>query len=345
MSLPPNIWQKAVLAQKAQLKEAIECLNNSSLQIGLVINKKKKLIGTITDGDIRRGLLKGIGLSDPIDKILNKNPVLTKKTKKDTGLVEMMKRLKILQVPVVNQNGRLIGLHLWDDKEVKSRKPNLVVVMAGGFGKRLGSLTRNTPKPLLPIRGKPMLSLILEKLKAEGFFNVAISVFYQKGKIIKYFRDGSRFGLAIRYLEEKIPLGTAGALSMLPRQRHPIFVVNADILFNFSLIEFLRYHKSHKGIATVAVKPDTHEFSYGIVRAKGGQILGFHEKPSFSFLFNAGVYCLDPQALTLMVRDKFLDMPDFLTKLIRLKKKVVAYPLHEPWQDLGTLKSYSQAND
>lgn len=345
LSLPTKIWQKAVLRSEANLKEAIECLNRSSLQIVLVVDAKRNLIGTLTDGDIRRGLLKGVSFGEPINKLVNKNPIVTKKTRKDLGLVEMMQKLKIFQIPVVDKRNRLVGLHLWDEKEVNSKKPNLVIIMAGGFGKRLGSLTKKTPKPLLPIRGKPMLSLILEKIQSEGFVNVIVSVFFQKEKIKKYFRDGSRFGLNIKYLEEKAPLGTAGSLSLLPLQKYPILVLNADIICNFSLAEFLSYHKKQKAVASVAVKPDTYEFSFGIVKTKGTQILGFQEKPLFSFLYNAGVYCLNPTALNRMPKNKYLDMPDFLMTLVRNKEKVVAYPLHEHWQDLGTLYSYSQAND
>lgn len=343
--MPKIIWKKAILNEDANLGSAIKCLNQSSLQIVLIVNNKDRLIGTLTDGDIRRGLLKGLDLKNSIKQLINRSPILTQKTKKDKPLMEMMRKLKIIQLPVINKNNQIIGLHLWDEVETNPKKTNLVLIMAGGFGKRLGLLTKKTPKPLLPIRGKPMLSLILEKIKMEGFVNVVISVYYQKDKIINYFQDGSRFGLNIKYIEEKKPLGTAGAISMIPRQFSPFFVLNADILSDFSLNNFLQYHKSNECIASVAVKPDTQEFSFGIVKTNGVQILGFHEKPLFSFLYNAGIYCLDHNVIPLVPKNKHLDMPDLLTKLIHKKKKVVAFPLHEQWQDLGTLKTYSQAND
>lgn len=345
MSLPPKIWKKAILRPNAGLKEAIESLNRSSLQIVLVADKNKTLVGTLTDGDIRRGLLKGFGLKDQIEELINTNPILTKKNQKDAALEELMQKMKIFQIPVVDNKNRIVGLHLWDNKEIKKIKQNSVLIMAGGFGKRLGKLTKKTPKPLLPIQGKPMLSLILEKIKSEGFVNVTISVHFQKEKIKKYFRDGTRFGLKIKYIEEKKPLGTAGAISMLPRQKSPFFVLNADILCNFSLNDFLCFHKENKSTATVAIKKDTHSFGFGIVKTKGTSVLSFQEKPQFSFLYNAGVYCLEPKVICCMQKNKYLDMPDLLTSLIRKKKKVDAYPLHEKWQDLGTLETYSQAND
>jgi dTDP-glucose pyrophosphorylase len=344
MTEPSAGWEKTLLGPRATVREAIQSLNRSSMQIVLVVDSRRRLLGTVTDGDIRRGFLHGRNLDSHVVQVMNRRPLTTGISTIGKKTRDLMKRLKILQLPIIDSQKKIYGLHLWDEDNKPQNLPNNVVVMAGGFGKRLGHLTKKMPKPLLPIKGRPMLSLVIEKIKEEGFRKVLICVFYKKNQIMTYLGDGTRHGVEINYLQESRPLGTAGGLANVPPQKLPILVLNADITYNFSLRDFLDYHYKENADVSVAVKAETQKIEYGLIKTKKNKIVAIEEKPSFQMLLNAGAYWLSPKILKKIKPNEPCDMPIFLARLIREKLNIIAYPVHETWQDLGTVASYEKAN-
>nr|WP_255558737.1 nucleotidyltransferase family protein [Polynucleobacter sp. AP-Kaivos-20-H2] len=338
-------WSDTALSRESKIQDAIKCLDETGLKIVLVIDGSNKLIGTISDGDIRRGLLSGLQLDSGVHSIIHKNALVVHPELSRESVLQLMVVNKIQQIPVVDGDGNLVGLHLWDEVTVIEERKNLMIVMAGGFGKRLMPLTESCPKPMLPIAGKPMLEHIIERAKADGFVNFIISINYL-GHIIKdYFGDGSRFGVQIGYLEEENPLGTAGALSLLGEEiDEPFLVTNGDVITDIGYGDVLNFHERHQADATMAVRLYELQNPYGVVRMEGTQIVGFEEKPVYRSHINAGVYVLTPRCLRFLTPNQYCDMPALFETIRERQKKVVAYPMFEPWLDVGRPNDLDLAN-
>lgn len=339
MSLPilnSEDWRKALLPVSASLQQAIGCLNESSSQIVLVINSGGILQGTLTDGDIRRGLLRGLSLESPIDSLVNHDPLVVPPQLGREAVLQLMQANRIHQMPVVDENRKVVGLHLLDELMVPKRRSNLMVIMAGGQGTRLRPHTENCPKPLLPVGGKPMLEHIIERAKAEGFGRFVLAIHYLGHMIEEYFGDGSRWGICIEYLREDSPLGTAGAIGLLsPRPELPFLVSNGDVLTDIRYGELLDFHCCHAAMATMAVRLHEWQHPFGVVRTQGVDIVGFEEKPITRSHINAGVYVLEPAALKLLRRGEHCDMPTLFARLQEEADRTIVYPMHEPWLDVG----------
>lgn len=338
-------WRKTLLPPEANLHQAIQVLNDAALKIALVVSPDGILIGTITDGDIRRGLLRGLDLQSPIDSVILRDafvvpPGLTRET-----IRHLMQANKLFQLPVVDANRRLLGLHLWDEVMDIPDRANVMVIMAGGQGKRLRPHTENCPKPLLRVGGKPMLQHILERAKAEGFSRFVLAINYLGHMIEEYFGDGSRLDISITYLKEASPLGTAGALSLLdPRPGLPFVVVNGDVISDIRYGDLLDFHQRHDAIATMAVRLHEWQHPFGVVQTKGIEIVGFEEKPIVRSHINAGVYALSPAALDSLTDASPCDMPALFERLQSMSQRTLAYPMHEPWLDVGRPDDLAKAN-
>ncbi len=331
-----NIWQKALLPVNATIKQAIHNLDESKVQIALVVSEDRVLLGTITDGDIRRSLLRGLDLDSPIETIIHRAPFVVPPQMSREMVLHLMQVNKIRQLPVVDADRRIVGLHLWDEITVPSARPNLVVIMAGGQGTRLRPHTENCPKPLLPVAGKPMLEHIIERAKAEGFSRFVLAIHYLGHMIEDYFGNGDRWQVRIDYLREEGPLGTAGALSLLnPRPEIPFTVSNGDVLTDIRYAEILDFHVRHGATATMAVRLHEWQHPFGVVTTKGVDIVGLEEKPISRTYVNAGIYAFDPSALGVLARAEPCDMPTLFERLQEQGKRTVAYPIHEPWLDVG----------
>ena len=276
----PEAWRKALLTAGATLQEAIRNLNETALQIVLVVSPEGTLLGTLTDGDVRRGLLGGMDLNSSIDAIIYREPlVVPPQLGRDTAM-QLMQANKLRQLPIVDENRRVIGLHLWDELMVPAPRPNLMVIMAGGQGNRLRPYSEKCPKPLLRVGGKPMLEHIIERARAEGFQRFLLAIHYLGHMIEEYFEDGSRWGARIDYLREKTPLGTAGAIALMdPRPEAPFVVSNGDVLTDIHYGELLDFHCRHGAVATMAVRVHEWQHPFGVVRTNGVDIVGFEEKP------------------------------------------------------------------
>jgi dTDP-glucose pyrophosphorylase/CBS domain-containing protein len=338
-------WRKALLSAEATLQDAVRNLDGSGLQIALIVSAEGKLLGTITDGDIRRGLLRGLSLSSPIDSVVYPDPMVVPPELSRDMVLQLMRANRIHQLPVVDENRKLVGLHVLDDLMAPKQRPNLMVIMAGGKGTRLRPHTEDCPKPLLPVAGKPMLEHIIERAKSEGFCHFVLAIHYLGHMIEDYFGDGSRWQVKIEYLRENEPLGTAGAIGLMnPRPDAPFLVTNGDVLTDIHYADMLDFHGHHGAAATMAVRLHEWQHPFGVVHTKGIDITGFEEKPVALSHVNAGIYVLGPGAFDSLVAGEQCDMPTLFARLQERGSRTIVYPMHEPWLDVGRLEDYAAAN-
>jgi dTDP-glucose pyrophosphorylase len=343
--LSDSLVIKTFLPKNSTIADAISNLDASHLRIVLVVSEEKFLLGSISDGDIRRGLLRGLDLKCKIDGIINPDPLVVPPEMSREMALQIMEANKIFQLPIVDKERRVLGLHLWDKVTASPTRSNLMVIMAGGEGRRLRPHTENCPKPLLPVRGKPMLEHIIEQAKSEGFIHFVLAVHYLGQMIEDYFGDGDRLGVQIEYLREQSPLGTAGALELLsPSPEAPFVVTNGDVLTDIRYGELLEFHARHNATATMAVRVHEWQHPFGVVHTKGVEIASFEEKPVTRSHINAGVYVLEPDALSVLRGGTPCDMPTLFERLQKKSKRTVAYPMHEPWLDVGRPEDLQVAN-
>jgi dTDP-glucose pyrophosphorylase len=331
-----ELWTSTIISTTANIEQAINTLNYNSLKIVLVTNLDGELIGTISDGDIRRGLLKGLNLASPIESIIHHDALVVPPELSRDTVVQLMRANKIQQIPIVDEQMRLVGLHLWDEISKQPERSNMMVIMAGGKGTRLHPQTENCPKPMLLIGGKPILEHIIDRAKVEGFSHFALAIHHLGHIIEEYFGDGKRFGIEIEYLREEFPLGTAGALSLLsPLPDSAFIVTNGDVVSDIHYGELLDFHHQYSAMATMAVRMHEWQNPFGVVETKGIEIIGYEEKPISRSHINAGVYVIDPWAIGLLTKSVSCDMPTLFELIQKSEKKVVAYPIHEKWLDIG----------
>lgn len=329
-------WREAQLPADSTLQQVIRNLDETTLQIALVVTPDGTLLGTLTDGDIRRGLLRGLDLNSSIESIIHREPLVVPPQLGRDTVRQLMEANKIHQLPVVDENRHVVGLHVWNELMVPTEHPNLVVIMAGGQGARLRPYTDHLPKPLLPVGGKPMLEHIIERARTHGFQRFVFAVHYLGNMIEDYFGDGSRWQVHIDYVREESPLGTAGAIGLLqPRPDAPFLVSNGDVLTDIHYGELLDFHCRHGATATMAVRQHEWQHPFGVVRTAGVDILGFEEKPITRSHINAGVYVLEPCAIDAVVEGEPCDMPTLFGRLQEASARTIVYPMHEPWLDLG----------
>jgi dTDP-glucose pyrophosphorylase len=340
-----QLWRQTILPFDATIGQAVSNLNQVAIKIILVVNEVGVLEGTISDGDIRRGLLKGLDMNSPIASIIHRNALVVPPELGRDLVMQLMLANKIQQIPAVDQQHHIVGLHLWDEMTMPSSRPNLMVIMAGGMGTRLRPHTEDCPKPLLLVAGKPMLEHIIERAKLEGFNHFVLAIHYLGHMIEAYFGKGERLGVQIDYLREESPLGTAGALGLLnPLPDAPFVVTNGDVITDIHYGELLDFHTRHNAAATMAVRVHEWQHPFGVVQMQGVEIVGFEEKPIARSHINAGVYALDPLALSVLTADAHCDMPTLFERLQTNKKRTVAYPMHEPWLDVGRPDDLLAAN-
>lgn len=329
-------WLATLLPLNSTIQQAIHSLESSSMQIVLCVCEGNKLAGTLTDGDIRRAFLKGHRLESFIEDVINRKPLIVPPGIGRDLVLQLMQINKIHQLPIVDQNGVVLGLHVWDAIITPIAIENMMLIMAGGKGTRLRPHTESCPKPMLEVGGKPMLEHIMERAVADGFKNFMISLHYLGHMIEDYFGDGSKYGVSIEYLREDTPLGTAGCLSLLNRTpRHPFLVTNGDVLTDIHYNEFLDFHIRQEASATMAVRQYEIQNQFGVVRTKGVEIEGFEEKPVYRSHVNAGVYVLNPEALQYLNYHEHCDMPTLFERVKNNAGRTIVYPMHEPWLDVG----------
>ena len=341
-------WKKSIVPPGATVAEAMENLNSTGSRIVLVAGGDMRLAGLVTDGDLRRGLLKGAAMHDPVTTIMVSPKVTAKPSDSNAHLAALMTERSFLHLPVVDEAGCLVGLKSLTEVMTTPARENWVVLMAGGLGTRLRPLTDHTPKPMLKVGGKPVLETILERFLACGFYNFHISVNYRAEAIKDYFGDGARYGANIQYLHESEPLGTAGALSLLPeRPGLPCLVSNADVLTTLNYAAFLDFHHLNVAAATMGVREYAMQVPYGVIQTQGNRLTSIEEKPVRKDFVNGGIYALSPHAFDLLYaqvgRGQALTMPELFTLLMHKGLNTAAYVINEYWLDIGRPEDLQRA--
>lgn len=333
---------KIVLTEQVTFKDLIAKLNDYGSGFLAIVDSKNKLVGILTDGDVRRAILNDV---QDIQCIFNKNPVTVPEGTPRQKIISLLKDIHRKHMPVVDNNGKLTEVISLDEIEF-NHKPNHVFIMAGGLGTRLGELTKNTPKPMLNIGTKPMIVHIIEAFKDFGYTHFTISVNYKSEQIKNYFKDGSNFGVHVDYIEEKKRLGTAGALSLLKNtQLHPFFVINGDVLTSLNFEDLMVFHVGSLANATMCVREYEMEVPYGVINTDlNNNILDLQEKPVKKFLINSGVYVLNPSALSNIPSDEYFDMPTLFEELIAKGLPVKTYQISDYWIDVGSVDDFQNAN-
>lgn len=339
-------WRQVILSEKSTIWQAIQILNETPFKIVLVVNDEDILTGTVSDGDIRRGLLRNLDLASLITTVIHQNPLVVPLEVGRDLIIQLMTINKIRQIPIVDEELRVVGLHSWDNIHSIQVRSNLMVIMAGGKGTRLHPKTKYCPKPLLKVHGKPILEHIIDRAKIEGFSNFVISIHYLGHMIEEYFGNGEKFGVRIEYLKEETPLGTAGALSQLnPRPETAFVVTNGDIITDIRYGKLLDFHQNQNAQATMAIRTLEMQNPFGVVETNGVEIVGFEEKPKSYSHINAGVYVIDPKQPDLLEKLTPYDMPAFFELIKENSGKIVAFPSHENWLDVGSQDDLKRVNN
>jgi dTDP-glucose pyrophosphorylase len=321
-------------------------MEENELRIALVTDDKRVLRGIVTDGDIRRAILNGVSLEDPVTAVMTDDPTVVQSHKGREAVLALMREKHLLHVPVVDDAGRVVGLEVIDHIVGPEPRPNPVVLMAGGRGTRLRPLTSDCPKPLLNVGGKPILETILEGFIEEGFRHFYMSVNYKSKMIEEHFGDGSKWGVNIEYLYEDKRMGTAGALSLLPEVPDcPLLVMNGDLLTKLDFVRVLDYHQNQNVLGTMCVRDHDVQVPFGVVKMEDDRITDIEEKPVHRHFVNAGVYVLEPEALSYVPQDTFFDMPDLFKRLIDDGRGATAFPIQEYWMDVGQREDFQQAQN
>jgi len=334
------------ISPTASIEKALNILNSGAVKITLVVNNNNELLGTLSDGDIRRALLNKKTLKDNIENVYFRKPITANLSASNDELINLCSIYKVNQIPIISNDNQLIDLFVLDGNFSPKRYDNTVVLMVGGLGRRLMPLTNNTPKPMLKVGNKPILETIIKGFRDSGFFNIVMCIGYKSDVIKEYFQDGSEFGVKIDYIVENKRMGTAGALTLLKKKlSKPFFVMNGDLLTNINFSSMLEFHESNLAQATMCVREYDVEVPYGVVNTSNENITSIEEKPIHSFFVNAGIYFLEPKCIQLIPINEFYDMPSLFETLIKNNEKVVSFPLNEYWIDVGRINDYQKANN
>jgi dTDP-glucose pyrophosphorylase len=339
-------WQELLITPLASVREALQCIDKGGAQMVLVVDESRRLLGTLSDGDVRRGLLAGYTLDSKVTDVMHRTPMVARADDPRRSIFAKIRRYGLHQLPVVDSDRRVVGMETIEDLVIPEERDNLVVIMAGGLGSRLKELTQSVPKPMLKVHNRPILEILVETFVEQGFHRFQIAVNYKAEMIEAHFGDGRRFDAQIEYLRESKRMGTAGALSLLPEKpRGPFLVANADLMAKVDYVEMLSAHDESQAIATMAVREYEFQIPYGVIAETDGQIQGIAEKPIHRSLVCAGIYVLSPEVLALLSKDAYCDMPSVFEQIIKGGRKAISYPVRGYWLDVGRLADFHKANE
>ncbi|MEL0613784.1 nucleotidyltransferase family protein [Marinomonas arenicola] len=339
-------WQKTLLNAASTIKQALEIIDSEAMRVAVVVNQDGHLQGMVTDGDIRRGLLKDLTLQDPVALVMNTSPVTALVGTHKDSLVKLMEKKEILSIPLLDASGCVVGLETLHSALKKPQYPHPIFIMAGGFGTRLRPLTDNCPKPMLNIGDKPILEILIRSFVKAGFSNFYISTHYMPEKIHEYFGNGSNFGIKITYVYEEKPLGTGGALGLLPDSLPkdlPLIMINGDVLTTVNFERLLNFHIEQDADATMCVREYDYQIPYGVINGEGNKITSMIEKPVQRYFINAGIYVLSPKVIQSVPKNYKLDIPTLLEQHMLEREKVLMFPIHEYWLDIGRMDDFKRA--
>lgn len=340
-------WEKTLVGPATSLEQAIDVLDKGALRIAIVVDEHRRLLGTLTDGDIRRALLRHLPLDIAVSEVMCASPQVARREWTREHILSIMETTQLLQLPVIDEQNRVVGLETLHDLLDKRQLDNPVFLMAGGFGTRLYPLTQDCPKPLLKVGGKPILELILESFIEAGFHRFYMSTHYLPEMIRAHFGDGKRWGVSIKYIHEEEPLGTGGALGLLPHDEIdlPMLMMNGDLLTRVNYRGLLQFHQEHDNVATMCVREYEHRVPYGVITSDGHRVTGMVEKPVQRFFINAGIYVLAPELVHSVKPGTRIDMPTLLEGAMAKGSDVTMFPMHEYWLDIGRIEDFKRAQE
>ena len=339
-----NSWKKIAISPESSIRDALILLDKEALRIALVVDAAEQLLGVLTDGDIRRGLLRNCTLQSPVSDVMNPNPLTAEQGTSRRDLVKLMTRKKLLSIPLL-KDGKVIGLETLQTADDPVQYDNPVFLMAGGFGTRLKPLTDACPKPMLKVGDKPILEIVLNSFIRAGFHNFYISLHYMPEQIQAYFGDGSRWNVSISYIYEQEPLGTGGALGLLPDSLPdlPLILMNGDLLTTVDFEQLLQFHTKQKADATMCVRDYEYQIPFGVINGEGNRVIAMEEKPIQRLFVNAGIYVVSPKVRKQVKANQRIDMPTLLEQNIEQQNAVLMFPIHEYWLDIGRIDDYQRA--
>lgn len=336
---------KLYIKPSRTIKDTLNTIDNGARGIALVIDDDGRLLGTVTDGDIRRAILKGISLEENVSSIMNENYTFVSQNYSRLLVENIFTRKSLAQIPVLDDNMRVVDVIFYHDFYQKNSRENYVVIMAGGLGTRLAPLTREMPKPMLKVGARPILETIIEQLKSYGFLNILLSVNYRADIIEDYFQDGSNFGVNITYIKENKRLGTAGALKLAKDYlKDSFFVVNGDILTKVNFEQFMQFHKQHQNKITIGTRKYELQVPYGVVNIEDQNVTELVEKPTVNYFISGGMYCLEPSVLDFIPEDHYYDITQLINETMQNRLTVGSFPITEYWMDIGQMEDYNKAN-
>jgi len=336
-------WEPLSLSPGDSVRAAVRTIDAGRLGLALVVDASGCLVGTVTDGDVRRAILREVSLDAPVAEVMQKSFVSLEEGATAGAALGLMEERKIRQVPIVSMQRRPLGVFFLPDLITATAKPNWVVLMVGGKGERLGALTENVPKPMLPVGGRPLLEASVRRLVDAGFRSLFLALNYKGEQIEEHFGDGSRFGCEIEYLREKKPLGTGGALGLLKSAPEaPLLVVNGDVMTDVDFGALLDYHVQHGGAATMCVRELVQEVPFGVVRCEGDAVVRLEEKPRQRLLINAGIYVLEPGVVGRVSAGEPCELPEVISAALGTGDPVFAFLVHEEWVDIGQPHDYER---
>lgn len=337
-------WERALIGSDATFRNALESIDATGAGIALVVDGDRRLLGALSDGDIRRALIRGAALEDRAVAAANSKPVCSREGQDRAVTLALLRTHSLRQLPVLDGQGRVVGLVTPADFLDIRVRTNPVVIMAGGKGERLAELTRETPKPMLRVGSRPILDTIVNNLVEQGFRRFWLAVHYRAEQIEEHFGDGSELGVDIHYLREDTPLGTCGALGLMPRPDEPFIVTNGDVLAKADYSHVLDSHLQSDAQATVVVRDYQMQVPFGVINTDGGRVTRIDEKPTQNYTISAGAYVLSPEVLDLVPAGTFYDMPSLITDIIARGQRVRQQRAEGYWMDIGRPLDYAQAN-
>ena len=347
-----SVLQSLFISPDTSIRSAMKCVDRGSCGIALVVDQERCLLGTVTDGDVRRAILAGTDLESPVSVLLASKvstqypkPVTAQSGANRETLLELLHENVLRQLPILDNDGIVVDLVMLDDLIPTQDLQLRAVIMAGGLGTRLRPLTEDLPKPMLTVGGKPLMELVIEQLRQVGIRRVNVTTHYKPEKISDHFGDGSSFGVELNYVNEDKPLGTGGALGLMDAPKEPLLVINGDILTQVDFRAMLAYHREHRAVMTVAVKQYDINVPYGVIECKGPLICALKEKPQMHLLVNAGVYLLEPKVYEFIPNGEHFNMTDLIQRLLDSNHTVASFPIIEYWLDIGQLADYEQAQN
>ncbi len=338
-----------LIGRGSSIRSALSAIDRQGLGVAYVVDGEGRLVGAIDEADVRRALLEGAGLGAPAYPLSRRPQVTAKPSEGRAEVLDLMRVLGLAVVPIVDEQGSLVGVHAERECVGVPRRENWAVVMAGGKGTRLAPLTKNVPKPMLPVAGRPILERLVLHLVGSGIERIFLSVNYLGSMIEEHFGDGSQFGCEIGYLREELdcPLGTGGSLRLLVESgnepSHPILVMNGDLVTEFAVGDLLDAHVNRDVVATIAVSEYQHQIPFGVLETEGDHLVRMVEKPTPSWGVNAGVYVLDPKLLSRVPAGELFPITALFDDCLDCGWPVGVWPMREAWQDIGRPSELAQA--